>query len=87
MTESIQDDTEIRIQRESLVEQVADMDPHLADLIIERESLTSIKNEELRAAIGRVMYTNSAVPVLMGTSYKNVGVQPLLDAIITYIYT
>lgn len=66
------------------MELVADLDSRLADLIIEKESLEAVTGAELHNAIRRVTISNQGVPVLLGSSYKNVGVQPLMDSILRY---
>jgi len=78
-----QDKNLIRLRCE-LVERVADMDNSLATLVIESESIEKIPVEEIENALKRIMMSNSGVPVLLGSSYKNIGVQPLMDAIVRY---
>lgn len=68
--------------REKLVEQVAETDESLMDLYLE-ESPISV--EQLTAAIRRATLNLSLVPVLCGAALKNKGIQPLLDAILTYL--
>ena len=41
--------------------------------------------EELKASIRHGAITGEIVPVLMGTAFKNKGVQPLLDAVVDYM--
>jgi elongation factor G len=64
------------------VEQLADVDSQLADKIIENESVELVTNNEIHAAMRRATMSNLAVPVLLGSSYKNIGVQPLMDSIL-----
>lgn len=68
--------------REKLLESLAEHDEDLMMKYLEGEEVTS---EEIKKAI-RVAATKVAItPVLCGSSYKNRGVQPLLDAIIDYL--
>lgn len=76
---------EMSNRRCELIEKVADFDSELASSIIERESIESITTDELRLALKRVTIGDKAVPVLIGSSYKNIGVQPLLDSILMYV--
>ena len=41
--------------------------------------------EEIKAALRKATIANKIVPVICGTSYKNKGVQKLLDAIVDYM--
>jgi elongation factor G len=61
---------------------VADLDSTLTDRILETESIELIQSGELHAAVKRVASRSHAAPVLLGSSYKNLGVQPLMDSII-----
>ncbi|BCV24274.1 elongation factor G [Gelria sp. Kuro-4] len=68
--------------REKLLEAVAEVDDALMEKYLEGEQLTE---EEIHAALRRGTISGSLVPVLCGSSYKNKGVQPLLDAIVAYL--
>ncbi|KAK4016807.1 hypothetical protein OUZ56_031775 [Daphnia magna] len=72
-------------KRADLIDRMADLDEKLANLIIERESLDHVSSEEMNGAIRRITLARTGVPVLCGSSYRNVGVQPLLDAITNYL--
>lgn len=73
--------------RNSLIEQVADLDDEFADLVLGEfsEDFDLVPAEKLQAAIHRVTLAQAAVPVLCGSALKNKGVQPLLDAVTTYL--
>lgn len=71
-------------RRAQLVDLVADLDSKLADHIIENESVDDVSSAELHSAVRRVTLSSKGVPVLLGSSYKNVGVQPLMDGILRY---
>lgn len=70
--------------REKMLEAISDYDDHLMELFLEGED---IPEDELRLAIRKATIDNSIVPVLCGSSYKNKGVQRLLDAIVYYLPT
>jgi elongation factor G len=61
---------------------MADLDGELANYVIETESLEKVPGIELDKAIKRIAMSTTGVPVLLGSSYKNIGVQPLMDAVI-----
>jgi elongation factor G len=65
--------------RETLIEALADHDDELAELYLEGEE---IEKDRLLAAIRSAVLAIEMTPVLCGSSFKNKGVQPLLDAII-----
>ncbi len=68
--------------RASLIETVVEQDEELMEKYLEGEELT---NEELIACIRKATISLAAVPVCCGTSYRNKGVQPLLNAIVDYL--
>ena len=68
--------------RTKLLEAVSDFDDEIMMLYLDGEE---IPQDMLRAAIRKATVTVSMVPVVCGTSYKNKGVQKLLDAIVDYM--
>ena len=68
--------------REKLLEAVAENDEELMMKYLEGEEITT---EELIKGIRNATINVAMTPVLCGSSYKNKGVQPLLDAIIDYL--
>ncbi len=68
--------------RLKLVEAVADHDDHLLESYLEGGEITP---EHLRAVIRRATLDISITPVLCGSSFKNKGVQPLMDAIVDFL--
>ena len=68
--------------REKLVETAAEVDEELMMKYLDGEELTI---GELKAAIRKGTIDNDFVPVCCGTSYRNKGVQNLLDAIVDYM--
>ena len=65
-----------------LVEHVAELDDNLMDKYLSGEELTI---NEIKDCIRKSTIANHMVPVTCGTSYKNKGVQKLLDAIVDYM--
>ena len=82
--EEIPDDLKELAQKyhDELIETVASYDEELMDKYFNGEELTL---EEVKATIRKGTIANDMVPVTCGTSYRNKGVQPLLDAIIDYM--
>lgn len=68
--------------RTELIEQVAEQDDALMDKYFSGEELTL---DEIKSCIRKATLDNKMVPVVCGTSYKNKGVQKLLDAIVAYM--
>ena len=68
--------------REKLIEGAVEADEELMEKYLEGEELTI---PELKAAIRKGTIENTFVPVCCGTSYRNKGVQKLLDAIVDYM--
>jgi elongation factor G len=68
--------------REHLLEEVSHYDDHLVELILEE---AAVPEETLKSAIRKATLDMSITPVLCGSSFKNKGVQPLLDAVIAYL--
>ena len=68
--------------RSELIERLCDIDDELAEKYLGDSALTS---EDIKAALRRATLANLAVPVLCGSSLKNKGVQPLLDAVMAYL--
>src|ERR671924_221389 len=68
--------------REHLLEEVSHYDDGLVELILEEAEITP---ERLKQAIRKATLEIKLTPVLCGSSFKNKGVQPLLDAVIDYL--
>ncbi len=69
-------------RRQMLLEAVADVDDVLMEKYLEGEELSE---EEIRKALRQGTLRSQLVPVLCGSSYRNKGVQPLLDAVVDYL--
>ncbi len=68
--------------REKLLDCVADIDDDIMMMVLEGEDVPA---DQIRTAIRRGTIHNQMVPVVCGTSYRNKGVQKLLDAIVDYM--
>jgi elongation factor G len=73
---------EAEVAREALIEALADHDEELAEAYLEGEE---IDGDRLVTAIRAAVLENHITPVLCGSSFKNKGVQPLLNAIIDFL--
>lgn len=68
--------------RQELLDAVAESDDELMMKYLEGEELTV---QEIKQALRKATITNKLTPVLCGSSYRNKGVQPLLDAVVEYL--
>lgn len=82
--EEIPDDLKEIAQKyhDELIEHVAEQDEELMEKYFNGEELTE---EEIKTVIRKSTIANTMVPVTCGTSYRNKGVQKLLDAIVDYM--
>lgn len=71
--------------REQLIGQLCDLDSQFADTILSLDSIENLPPALLRKTIRNVCLNRLAFPVLVGSSYKKIGVQPLLDSVINYL--
>jgi len=68
--------------REKLLDAVSMFDEEIMELYLEGEE---ISEERIRTAIRKATIANEMVPVVCGTSYRNKGVQKMLDAVVDYM--
>jgi elongation factor G len=73
---------EAETYRHDLIEAVADHDEDIMIAFLEDEP---VEADQLRAAIRQCTLDISITPVLLGSAFKNKGVQPLLEAVIDYL--
>ncbi len=73
---------EARRQRIAMLEDLAETDEELLELYFNNEA---ISEDLLRQVIRKNTIAGSMVPVICGSSYRNIGVQPLLDAVVDYL--
>ncbi|WP_163853029.1 elongation factor G [Paenibacillus elgii] len=68
--------------RTELIEKVAELDEELTMKYLEGEELTI---DEIKAALRKGVCEVKIFPVICGSSYRNKGVQPMLDAVVAYL--
>uniref|UniRef100_UPI003AF14D80 elongation factor G n=1 Tax=Veillonella atypica TaxID=39777 RepID=UPI003AF14D80 len=69
-------------RREMMIDAIAETDDDIMMKYLEGEEISI---EELKAALRKAVIANQLFPVLCGSSYKNKGVQMLLDAVVDYM--
>lgn len=77
------DETEADEYRMKLMETLAEYDETFFEIFMDTEHV--ITAEMITEAVQRVCRSRAAVPVLCGSAFKNKGIQPLLDAVVTYL--
>src|SRR5262250_829671 len=73
---------QVKEYREKMIEGLAEVDEHLMEKYVHGEAITPA---ELKAAVRKGTIGMKLFPILCGASFKNKGVQPLLDAVIDYL--
>jgi elongation factor G len=73
---------QVKEYREKMIEGLAEVDEHLMEKYVHGGSITPA---ELKAAVRKGTISMKLFPILCGASFKNKGVQPLLDAVIDYL--
>jgi elongation factor G len=73
---------QVEEQRAVLVEKIAELDDALTVKFLEDHEISI---PELKSALRKAVINNQATPVFCGSSLKNKGVQPVLDAVIDYL--
>ncbi len=68
--------------REAMIEAIAELDDSIADLFLNGKSITA---DQLISSMRNLCVSMKATPVLCGASFRNIGVQPLLDAIVSFL--
>ncbi|KAF9297141.1 Ribosome-releasing factor 2, mitochondrial [Linnemannia elongata] len=71
--------------RVALVEQLSALDENIIELFLTLEDHMAIEAKDLQAAIRRLTLSSTIVPVLCGASFRNIGVQPLMDSVVDYL--
>lgn len=88
IVEEIRDDKLLNIaidKRLEMIDTLSGHDDMLADAIIQNESLENVSTELILQTLRRLTIERKIVPMLMGSAYKNKGVQLLMDSIINYL--
>lgn len=67
------------------IDALSGLDDHLAKAIIESDSMENVNPQLVFDAIRSCTMKQQIVPVLLGSAYKNIGVQLLMDAVLRYL--
>jgi elongation factor G len=70
--------------REQLIGSMSELDEKLAEDILTTDKIENISVQSLQNALRRITFKQLAFPILCGSSYRNTGVQLLLDSILRY---
>lgn len=71
--------------REAAVEQLGEFDEKVIESFFETEDYMNVPSSILKTALRKATIEGYAIPVLCGASFKNIGVQPLLDTVNDYL--
>ena len=74
-----------RLWRTKLVESLADSSDAVAEELLALEDPIAVSERTIRTALRSITISAQGLPVLCGAAYRNIGVQPLLDAIVSYL--
>ncbi|MBN2804233.1 MAG: elongation factor G [Deltaproteobacteria bacterium] len=73
---------EVKVHREHLLEKLAEFDDELAELFLDEQEIpTELIQKVTRESVLKNLFT----PCFCGSAYKNVGIQPLMDAVVAYM--
>ncbi|UYV78298.1 GFM2 [Cordylochernes scorpioides] len=76
---------EIMIARSQLIDNIIDLDEKAFEKAYENETNDCLTSQDLYNALRRITLNRKGLPLLMGSSYHNKGVQPLMDSILRYL--
>ena len=76
------EEAEVRARRAEMIEALAEVDERVLEFYLDG---SEIPPAEIKSALRRATLAGKCVPVLYGASFRNKGVQPLLDAIVDYL--
>ena len=68
--------------KENLISAVADLDETIADLYLSGKKITA---DQLHTSLRSITLSMKGTPVVCGASFKNIGVQPLIDSVVSYL--
>lgn len=71
--------------REAMVETLGELDESIIDNFLEMEDYTKVSTSLIKNSIRSLTISGEITPILCGSSFKNIGVQPLMDAIVDYL--
>lgn len=75
-------ESEVKEYRSKIVEKIVELDDELIEPFLNGQDITT---DQLKASLRKSVLALSAFPVLCGSAFKNKGIQPLLDAVISYL--
>ncbi|KRG02113.1 ribosome-releasing factor 2, mitochondrial isoform X1 [Drosophila mojavensis] len=78
---------QLQDKRNELIDELSGIDDELAEVVISTESFHNISSELIVQALRRATCSQKVVPVLLGSAYKNIGIQCLMDAVNAYLPT
>lgn len=68
--------------RNQVIDQLSGIDDELAEAIISSETFDSVSNEAIKRALRKATLRRQIVPMVLGSAYKNVGIQPLMNTVV-----
>lgn len=71
--------------RQAAIELLGEYDEAVIDSFLETEDYMEVPSATIKSALRRATLDRWATPIICGSSFKNIGVQPLLDAVIDYL--
>ncbi|KAF5099259.1 hypothetical protein DV451_003033 [Geotrichum candidum] len=71
--------------RTALIETLSELDDDLVEHYLEVSDYMEVSSAEIKKALRKATFARKIVPVLCGASFRNIGVQPLLESIIEYL--
>lgn len=83
--ENVTDAKYANLKRLEMIDSLSGIDDQLADVIISNDSLENLSTDLILNAIRRQTIARRVVPVLLGSAYKNTGVQLLMDSVINFL--
>jgi elongation factor G len=83
--EDISDIKHAHKKRLEMIDILSGVDDQLAEIIIANDSLDNIDNNQILNSLRRQTIARKIVPMVLGSAYKNCGVQTLMDSIINYL--
>jgi len=71
--------------RKAVIEQLGDFDETVVDSFLETEDYMKVKVDVIKKSLRKATVEGYTTPILCGSSFKNIGVQPLMDAVVDYL--
>lgn len=76
---------EAKAARSAMLEVLAELDDNFLELYLRHQDITQISHVHIRYAVRSLTTSGAIVPVFCGASLRDIGVQPILDAIVNYL--